>query len=712
MASSAMQLAQIVPLAEHNLLLNNMRESLQYTPVKHFYSDGSFTVKMVKDPYYLDNDTWNMDYFLSLESFKHLKSKRWANMQTQNLRFTFINDNLNLEAKYVFHQMTFSDAWSLSATFTLRRSALARLAKFVNEYKTTVSSFAEMQSEEFLRDYQDYLTKKGLITYYPLSDRKCLKKSSNFAMPAIIYNHLQRILREQHFDSLTTDLWDEDVWDIRYFRKFGLDTPKSSTTKSITFTGIKNAHFRNLLKTYLREKLMVSSIVWSTAHGKSIYLGAFLNFITEQHPNWNDLAQLSRGDIFAYLESLSLYANTKLPASRRDANPKHYPKSMLSQVRTFLMDLQIMEYPQSPKIPALQLIQYDDTRGYTSTVPDKIKYVPDSVLGQFFQNLHLFPEKYLPVVLTMYYTGLRISDALELKWDCLVQIQGNFWVETYIWKTQSLDHRCPITNEFAVLLRKYISESKANSNMDNNPEHFIFVHYRGLRKGEPYTSHSVRAALNTYAKRANIVGESGEIFHFKNHAFRHTFSVKMINHGADILTVMQLLAHATPRMTLAYAQLLDSTKRDAFEKVVKAGAFTFSPSESDPIVYAGDVPQKLLDNLWIQHKLNAVDTPYGACLQRKQGRCTYAKQPPCLTCNDGQPCKDLCVGAFTCDVEKYDILIESTQKTVAMARSHNRYDMVSENEELLKLLTKIRNVILDGGIIYGRSERLLGNPNE
>ena len=50
MASSAMQLAQIAPLAEHSLLLKNMRDSLQYTPIKHFCTDGSFTIEMVKDP--------------------------------------------------------------------------------------------------------------------------------------------------------------------------------------------------------------------------------------------------------------------------------------------------------------------------------------------------------------------------------------------------------------------------------------------------------------------------------------------------------------------------------------------------------------------------------------------------------------------------------------------------------------------------------------
>ena len=55
------------------------------------------------------------------------------------------------------------------------------------------------------------------------------------------------------------------------------------------------------------------------------------------------------------------------------------------------------------------------------------------------------------------------------------------------------------------------------------------------------------------------------------HQFRHTYGVKMINSGADILTVQELLAHASPEMTMRYAKLLDETKRDAFESVMKQG---------------------------------------------------------------------------------------------------------------------------------------------
>lgn len=419
-----------------------------------------------------------------------------------------------------------------------------------------------------------------------------------------------------------------------------------------------------------------------------------------------DLDGLSRKDTMAYLERLSMYAGMELPAKRHDCNPRHYPKSMLSQLRTFLLDLQIMEYPEAPLLPALQLIRHDDTKGYTSSVPAAIKYLPDSVLEQFFAHVSLFPEKYYPVVLTMYYTGLRVSDALELKWECLIRIDGHYWIETYVWKTQTIDHRCPITDEFATLLQSCIDASKAVSNEDNNPDHFIFVNYKGIRKGQPYSAHAIKDALNRFAVQADIRDENGKLFHFRNHAFRHTFSVKMINNGADIITVMHLLAHATPKMTLAYAKLLDSTKREAFERVIKSGVFSFSTGTGKEITYCGDAPQSVLDNLWQRHKLEAVDTPYGTCLQRRNGRCPFAKQPPCLTCNDGNTCKDLCVGALPSDAEKYDILIDSTSRLVDMAQKNGRSDMAEENRSLLSLLQGIRDVLSDGGIIYGRMERL------
>ncbi|MGQ4494050.1 tyrosine-type recombinase/integrase [Dermabacteraceae bacterium P13095] len=228
------------------------------------------------------------------------------------------------------------------------------------------------------------------------------------------------------------------------------------------------------------------------------------------------------------------------------------------------------------------------------------------------------------------------------------------------------------------------------SNQDNNPKGYLFRSSTGARRTKPIHANTVRWALNEYAGRNHIVDENGKIFHFTNHAVRHTFSVKILNNGADILAVMELLAHASPKMAMKYAKLLDSTKRKAFDSAMRAGVFSFDSNEGQTALAGEDLPQDILDSLWQQHKLNAVDTPYGTCLQRSGGGCTFTMMPPCLTCNNGAPCKDRCVGAVRGDRDECAVHIASAEQLATSARAHGRNDMAEENERVVNLLTTIK----------------------
>ena len=146
----------------------------------------------------------------------------------------------------------------------------------------------------------------------------------------------------------------------------------------------------------------------------------------------------------------------------------------------------------------------------------------------------------------MFKTGLRISDVLGLNQDCLVKLNNKFWVETDIEKTYVEGHRIPIDDELANMLAVLINNAKKYSNEDSNPENYIFVRYKGSRKGKPYSQSWVQDKLNILAVDCNITDELGKRYHFKNHSFRHTYAIKMLNGGADILTVQELLAHASP----------------------------------------------------------------------------------------------------------------------------------------------------------------------
>lgn len=105
---------------------------------------------------------------------------------------------------------------------------------------------------------------------------------------------------------------------------------------------------------------------------------------------------------------------------------------------------------------------------------------------------------------------------------------------------------------------------------------------------------------------------------------------------------------------------------------------------------------------------NGINTPYGVCLQNNAKKCEFAKKPPCLTCNNGNICKDLYIGGFEIDKEKYKLLITSIENLLKRDDVH----INKENEELLKLYEGIYNQLKNGNIIYGRLSELKNNENE
>jgi hypothetical protein len=207
--------------------------------------------------------------------------------------------------------------------------------------------------------------------------------------------------------------------------------------------------------------------------------------------------------------------------------------------------------------------------------------------------------------------------------------------------------------------------------------------------------------------KKNITDEDGNVFHFKTHQFRHTYAVKMLNGGADILTVQELLAHASPEMTLRYAKLLDDTKRKVFETVITQGVFSFDLNGDVQEIKVGeDFPAEILHALWQDHKLNAMDNPYGTCHARLKGECPHMEAPPCLTCNGGSPCKDLAIGFSELDVEKYELHIKTTSKAIEVSKQHGREDMAEKHEKNLLRYRGILTNLQEGNIIFGRQDRV------
>ncbi|GAE02619.1 tyrosine recombinase XerD [Clostridium botulinum B str. Osaka05] len=683
---------------------DKITETLCKYTKKTVNKDKSVTYTEIPTTYFLDNDKWDIEFFVEIEQFKNqVENYKHAN---KNISFPFNNENINKEMKYIVYTKFFSDEWGLQTVFVGQKNFIKRLAEFINEKYSNINSFKELELEKVNIQWIDWLNNRNIKT---ISLSNILSKE--YENKTAISNYLEFIITS--FNTLTDEReeWEKDRWDIRNLENYGITYNKSNNNNHfIDFGKIDNVRIKIEIKKYIKKRLISNNkFSWSTAKEYLRCLPNFLNYICELEPTWNDLRELERHHIEKYIEWLNIYAKENL--NRKDTNVKHYINTILRFIQKFLSDIQIKEYDIAPIKNVKILIFPEDKPKRPKKSIDQIDYVPDFVLEQLFDNINYIHKDVVPVVYTMFKTGLRISDVLGLKQDCLGKLNNKFWVETDIEKTYVKGHKIPIDDELANMLAVLIDNSKKYSNQDNNPENYIFVRYKGSRKGKPYSQSWVRNQLNLLEINCNIKDELGNRYHFKNHSFRHTYAIKMLNGGADILTVQELLAHASPEMTMRYAKLLDDTKRKVFDKAVKQGIFSFDESDKLREENDGEIPSDIIDMLYTNHKLNALDTPYGTCMQRKNGKCSFAKQPPCLTCNNGSPCKDLCVGAFEGDTIKYEILINSTKTMIENAKMYNRTEMVSENEELLKLYEDIYSKISQGSMIYSRLDKLKKKVN-
>ena len=665
-------------------------------------SDKSVVYTEVPTSYFLENDKWHIEFFGEIEQFEE-QVKNCKNTN-KNISFPFNNENINKEMKFIVYNKLFSDEWGLQSALMGQMQFIRRLAQFINEKYPNINSFKELDLEKTNIQWIDWLENNNIKTLFKnnsnfkLTGKEYIFKTPSANFLEIITSCLSKLIDER-------EEWKKDKWDVRNLEQYGVTYNKSRTTYYINFQKINNLNMREEIKKYIKQRLVANNkFSCSRALSYLQYIPPFMNYICELEPTWNDLKNLQRQHILKYIEWLNIYAKENL--TQKKATPKRYIARALSIIQKFLSDIQVREYGIAPIKNVRILIFSEDKPKVPKKSNDQIDYVPDFVLEQMFDNINNLHKEVIPVVYTMFKTGLRISDVLELTHDSLVKLNNKYWITTDIEKVYVEGHRVPIDDELANMLAVLIDTAKKYSNEDNNPENYIFVRYKGSRKGKPYMAKWVQDTLNLFAIDFNISDESRDRYHFKNHAFRHTYAIKMLNGGADILTVQELLAHASPEMTMRYAKLLDDTKRKTFDKAVKQGIFSFDESTKLKDENAGEIPADIIDMLYTNHKLNALDTPYGTCMQRTNGKCTYAKQPPCLTCNSGSPCKDLCVGAFEGDIGKYEIMINSTKNMIENGKMYNRTEMVKENEELLKLYEDIHSKISQGNIIYSRIDKL------
>jgi len=140
------------------------------------------------------------------------------------------------------------------------------------------------------------------------------------------------------------------------------------------------------------------------------------------------------------------------------------------------------------------------------------------------------------IIETFYNTGIRLSE--------LIGIQ-NFDIDLYNNTIKVLGKRqkeriIPIHSSFAKSLKEYIEIKKSYfTTLDHN---YFFV----TDKGEKLYEKFVYRVVNKYLTMVTTIEKKSP------HVLRHTFATHMLNHGADLNAIKELLGHANLSATQVY----------------------------------------------------------------------------------------------------------------------------------------------------------------
>jgi len=146
---------------------------------------------------------------------------------------------------------------------------------------------------------------------------------------------------------------------------------------------------------------------------------------------------------------------------------------------------------------------------------------------------------------TLYSTGIRVSELANLKSSDLDFIGGSLKVKGKGKKERIV----PIGEKALAAIRDYLSQRRES-------REFIFLN----RFGEKLSGIGIAQILKKYGEKIGLRDS------ISPHILRHSFATHLLNHGADLRAVQELLGHSNLVTTQIYTHLTTSRLKKIYQK--------------------------------------------------------------------------------------------------------------------------------------------------
>ncbi len=155
----------------------------------------------------------------------------------------------------------------------------------------------------------------------------------------------------------------------------------------------------------------------------------------------------------------------------------------------------------------------------------------------------------------LYATGIRVSELIHLKVTDVNLTDGYI-----LCRDASKERVIPIGGKAKGAMGSYLSGAR-DAMVDMKEEKVLFVNC----SGQPMSRQGFWKLIKSYAKKAGIEAD------ITPHTLRHSFAVHLVENGADLRAVQEMLGHSDISTTQIYANMSHNRLKEVYAKAHPRG---------------------------------------------------------------------------------------------------------------------------------------------
>ena len=247
-----------------------------------------------------------------------------------------------------------------------------------------------------------------------------------------------------------------------------------------------------------------------------------------------DLLDTSSTEIVAFLHDLKISGKSAATVNRKLASVRAFFNFLMN---SGLVSSNPTADIKSPKIERkeLEYLTLEEVDKLLETPDDSIRGIRDKAILE-----------------VLYATGIRVSELIEADLEDINMRMGFITCDG----EQSKARIVPLGRPARAALETYIYEARNALVKDNTEEKALFVNYYGSR----ITRQGLWKVLKEYGEKAGIEKK------LTPNIMRNSFAVHMLQNGADLKSLQELMGHEDISATQAYLSVTKNRIKDVYDK--------------------------------------------------------------------------------------------------------------------------------------------------